>query len=177
MDPRAAPVPMDPRSARIPIVVSADDDQHDMPVDGRRWASLAEAVLADLGVEGPGEATLLFVDRDTMTDLNRMHMGGEGPTDVLSFPIDSDDRLHEVDHRLVGDVVICPSVAAANAPSHAGDVEGELALLVVHGVLHLLGHDHRDTEERSAMWDLERGLLARHFGQLRRDPWRSAGPS
>jgi probable rRNA maturation factor len=68
-------------------------------------------------------------------------MGEPGPTDVLSFPMDEDG--------LIGDVVVCPVVAAANNP----DAEGELRLLVAHGVLHLLGYDHEEEEDRRVMWE------------------------
>jgi probable rRNA maturation factor len=63
---------------------------------------------------------------------------------------------------LLGDVVICPAVAARNAPEHAGTYDNELALLLVHGILHLLGMDHDDEAEAAAMEALERQLLAQH---------------
>jgi probable rRNA maturation factor len=91
---------------------------------------------------------------------------------VLSFPIDAEDDDHDDSGgaddgsadipRLLGDVVVCPSVAARNAPAHAGTFDDEVALLVVHGVLHVLGHDHRDAGETAAMRDRERELLERH---------------
>jgi probable rRNA maturation factor len=87
-------------------------------------------------------------------------MGSAGPTDVLSFPIDSGDDLDDADERLVGDIVICPAVAARNARSHAGTYPDELALLLVHGVLHLLGHDHEDDADAGRMEALERSILA-----------------
>ena len=115
-----------------------------------------------------GELTLTFVDRDEIAALNREHLGKDGPTDVLSFPLDAaaeapggagvPDRRFASERRdpstadpslgvpvLLGDVVVCPAVAAEQAPSHAGTLDDELALLVVHGVLHVLGHDHADT--------------------------------
>jgi probable rRNA maturation factor len=108
-------------------------------------------------------------------------MDGDGPTDVLAFPLD--DELVEpgrypdsstsgpVDPRargegpepplLLGDVVICPAVAARNAMSKGnGNTDDELALLVVHGVLHVLGHDHADDTDAAAMQAKERELLA-----------------
>jgi probable rRNA maturation factor len=74
---------------------------------------------------------------------------------------------------LLGDVVVCPAVARRNAPSHAGTYEDELALLVVHGVLHLLGLDHAADDERVAMQAKERAALDRHWGALAADPWRA----
>jgi probable rRNA maturation factor len=138
----------------------------------RSWSRLAEAVLVDEGVRG--ELDLTFVDEPEMADLNLTHMGHEGPTDVLAFPIDGEhDRAATPDGvpRLLGDVVICPTVARRNAPGDAGvDAEAalhdELALLVVHGVLHILGWDHATDDERRAMQARERHHL---------DRWRSAG--
>jgi len=78
---------------------------------------------------------------------------------------------------LLGDVVICPEVAAANAPGHAGTLDDELALLVVHGILHLLGMDHDHDADRRAMQAREKSLLAAWWGPLARDPWQEAPPS
>ena len=81
-----------------------------------------------------------------MADLHRTYLAEEGPTDVLSFPL---DEMGEDGVRVLGDVVIAPAVAAANRPE---DPASELRLLLVHGILHLLGHDHEDEDERAAMW-------------------------
>jgi len=134
----------------VSIVVS--DEQTDVPIDANRWAELARSVLAAEGHSG--ELTLTFVDTGEMADLNAEHMGKSEATDVLSFPLDAlDDSIggHDPGPVLLGDVVICPAVAAAAAPDHAGTVEDELALLVVHGILHVLGHDHAEPEERERM--------------------------
>jgi probable rRNA maturation factor len=107
-------------------------------------------------------------------------MGKTGPTDVLAFPLDGQDVSELVTGGgatrgpdraptdpgdlplLLGDVVICPSVAAAQAPEHAGTVDDELALLLVHGILHVLGHDHAEPDEAEAMRARERTLLEAH---------------
>lgn len=156
----------------------AADEQSDHPVDLARYQRLAELVLASEGVRGASELNLLFVDRPAITSLNRTFLDGDGPTDVLAFPIDEpgaeagrmpdggtpapDRRPTETDQLplLLGDVVICPDVAAANAPRHAGSYEDELALLVVHGVLHVLGMDHAESEEADQMRAREQELLA-----------------
>ena len=85
-------------------------------------------------------------------------MGTAGPTDVLAFPIDLDDSTGP---RVLGDVVICPTVAAAQAPA---GVAAELSLLVVHGVLHVLGHDHATPEDERAMWAKQSALLEQLAG-------------
>ena len=152
--------PPSPGVAGVTVVVA--DEQSDVTVDADRWARLATEVLHDQG--HAGELTLTFVDRDEMSVLNEQHMGKRGPTDVLSFPLDS------IDHGsadlpgpvLLGDVVVCPSVAAEAAPTHAGTLDDQLALLVVHGILHVLGHDHAEPGETRAMRDRELELLEAH---------------
>lgn len=179
-------LPMGGRRRRPPadgdVEVFGIDEQHDHPVDLSRWVDLAHAVLVDSGVRGEAELSLLFVDEPAMAELNKRHMDKDGPTDVLAFPIDDPidpgrwpdsgstgpDRdppeLSELP-MLLGDVVVCPSVAAAQAPTHAGSYDDELALLVVHGVLHVLGMDHAEPDEAAAMQARERELLDRFHHQ------------
>lgn len=155
------------------------DEQGEIDIDLTRWQTLARRVLESEGVRGGTELSIFFVTADDMADLNAEHMGAEGPTDVLSFPIDG-GAVVDVDTGggsrgpdrpdpdrsdlpvLLGDVVICPEVARVQAPKHAGNVDDELALLVVHGILHVLGWDHRDEQERTAMWQRQRELLIEH---------------
>ena len=144
-----------------PTVVVADErsdgDSPNLTIDLDRWHRLAIDVL----VEGEitGELTLTFVDRDDIAELNAEHMGKQGPTDVLSFPMD-DEPVDGVP-TLLGDVVISPSVAAEQFADHAGTIDDELALLVVHGVLHVLGHDHAEPSETAVMRARELELLER----------------
>jgi probable rRNA maturation factor len=142
------------------VHVVCSDEQSEVPIDVDRWAHLATAVLAAEGCAG--ELTLTFVDRDEIRSLNSEHIGIDTTTDVLSFPLDAgtDDGVADVP-VLLGDVVVCPGVAAANAPQHAGTIDDELALLVVHGILHVLGHDHAEREDTSIMRSRELDLLER----------------
>ena len=159
------------------LTVFVADEQDDHPVDVGRWQELARNALTAEGVRGDAELAVLYVDETAMAELNHRFMGKNGPTDVLAFPIEDDeavtgrvpdgstsgpdrDALDEVP-LLLGDVVICPAVAARNAPNHAGTYEDELALLLVHGILHVLGHDHAEPEEAAAMQRRERDLLDR----------------
>ncbi len=87
-------------------------------------------------------------------------MGKTGPTDVLSFPMD-DEPMPGVP-TLLGDVVVCPEVAAAQATEHAGTSDAEAALLVGHGGLHVLGHDHAEPDETALMRARELALLESH---------------
>ncbi len=171
----------------VPEVFCADE-QADLPVDLRRWQQLAFEVLIAEGVRGLAELAVLFVSEREMAELNDSYMGKPGATDVLAFPIDAAEA-EIVQHGqppsrgpdrappdpadmplLLGDVVICPAVAARQAPEHAGTVDDELALLVVHGVLHVLGHDHAEAPERIAMQARERQLLEQHH-------WHGDAPS
>ena len=140
------------------VVVGDEREVDDTPIDLDRWGSLAEAVLA--AVAADGELTLTFVDDDEIASLNAEHMGKPGPTDVLAFPLD--DRPTPGVPTLLGDVVVCPSVAADQFAEHAGTFDDEVALLVVHGILHVLGHDHADAAEAEVMRQRELELLEAH---------------
>jgi probable rRNA maturation factor len=148
-------------TAPPPTVVVADErsesDSPEVVVDVERWCRLALDVLVDS--DAVGELTLSFVDSDDIAELNLEHMGKPGPTDVLSFPMD-DEPVVGVP-TLLGDVVISPAVAAAQFADHAGTLDDELALLVVHGVLHVLGHDHAEPDETAVMRAREVDLLER----------------
>jgi len=115
-------------------------------VDEEGLTSLALRTLAGEGLPETVELSVSFVDETEMADLHVRFMDEDGPTDVLSFPLDEvDDR----GVRLLGDVIIAPSVAATNNPD---DPAGEGRLLLVHGILHVLGYDHEEDAERAEMW-------------------------
>ena len=163
------------------------DEQAAVAVDAARWQRLARDVLATEGVRGHAELSLLFVGSDDITELNEQFMGVNAPTDVLAFPIDAGEvevaslpaRSVAPDRApadpgdmplLLGDVVVCPAVAAAQASGHAGTLDDELALLVVHGILHVLGHDHAEPEEMARM-------RARELELLEALHWRGPAPT
>ncbi len=161
------------------IDVFAADEQEDHPMAVGQWSRLARRVLAARGVKGETEVSLLFVDEEAMAALNQQFLGQSGPTDVLSFPIEDEPgptgrspdlggsgpggSPEEGTLTLLGDVVICPAVAARNAAEHEVSLDDEVALLVVHGLLHLLGLDHEDDAEAERMEALEQVLLARYY--------------
>jgi probable rRNA maturation factor len=150
------------RPRRDVTVIAADErslgESPEVAVDVDRWRTLAEAALVAEGASG--ELTLTFVDASEIASLNDEYMGKTGATDVLSFPMD-DDPTSGVP-TLLGDVVISPRVAAQQCADHAGTLDDELALLVVHGVLHVLGHDHAESEETAVMRRRELDLLVAH---------------
>jgi probable rRNA maturation factor len=154
--------PPSPTAALVTVVAADEQAATDgVTVDVERWATLARAALDASGAHG--ELTLTFVDRAEIAALNAEHLGKDGPTDVLSFPLDADDETPQPGVPvLLGDVVVCPAVAADQASAHAGTVDDEVALLVVHGVLHVLGHDHADPAEGSRMRERELTLLQMH---------------
>ncbi|MBW3547173.1 MAG: rRNA maturation RNase YbeY [Actinobacteria bacterium] len=129
---------------------------------------LARAVLRAEGLPAGCELSLRFVDEEAMTVLNREHMGGDGATDVLAFPIDGVEAATGGVTAggapempvLLGDVVVCPAVARRNAEAGGASTLDELALLVVHGILHVLGMDHAEPREAAAMQARQRALLA-----------------
>jgi probable rRNA maturation factor len=151
-------------------------DEQTLPVDLARWSTLAQQVLHAEGIRGNTELSLLFVDETTMAELNLEFMGADGPTDVLAFPIDAEGDLASMPvptslgpdrspidlddiPMLLGDVVVCPAIANRQAPTHAGSEHDEMALLIVHGILHVLGHDHAVLEEKTVMRAREVALL------------------
>jgi len=142
-------------------------------VDESLLAGLARHVLDDMRVHPLAELSVLLVDEPAMTELHVRWMGEEGPTDVLAFPMDElrlpqpggghgDHGSPDADAAdvLLGDVVICPQVAAAQAAEADHDVQDEIDLLCTHGILHLLGYDHAEPEEHATMFGLQDRLLA-----------------
>jgi len=124
------------------------DDRQASPVDLEGLEALAVECLTGEGATN-AELSVSFVTEEEMADLHLRYMAEEGPTDVLSFPL---DEVDEEGVRVLGDVVVAPAVAARNNPT---DPASEMRLLVVHGILHLLGHDHEEEDERAAMWAIQ----------------------
>jgi probable rRNA maturation factor len=128
-----------------PPLIALDDRQGDA-VDLVGLMTLARTTLLGEGIED-AELSISLVTEDEMAGLHERYLHEAGPTDVLSFPLD--DEAGEDGVRQLGDVVIAPVIAARNNPD---DPAAELRLLLVHGILHLLGHDHMDDGERAEMW-------------------------
>ena len=128
-----------------PPLIALDDRQGDA-VDLEGLMTLARTTLLGEGIED-AELSISLVTEDEMAGLHERYLHEAGPTDVLSFPLD--DEAGEDGLRQLGDVVIAPVIAARNNPD---DPAAELRLLLVHGILHLLGHDHMDDGERAEMW-------------------------
>jgi probable rRNA maturation factor len=145
------------------------NDESGEGVDGQRVSALARFVLDALKVHPQAELSVLAVDVETMSSLHEQWMDEEGPTDVLSFPMDElrpgkDDE--EPEPGLLGDVVLCPTVAAEQASAAGHSTAQELDLLTTHGILHLLGFDHAEPDEEREMFALQSRLLE-HWAAVR----------
>jgi len=158
--------------------VFVSDEQSAVPVDLERCVRLARLALVEERVPTDAEVSLIFVDEDAIADLNRRFLDGAAATDVLAFPIDDDivagGRRPDEGGRgpgsppeaeepplVLGDVVICPTVAERQATARTASFDDELALLVVHGILHLLNYDHAEEADALAMRQRESELLER----------------
>ncbi len=120
---------------------------------------LERAALAALRSKSAAEAelTLVLTGEERMQAMNRQFLGQDRPTDVLSFPSDETDP--ETGIRYLGDVLVSVPRAAEQAAARGHALEAELQLLVVHGVLHLLGHDHTEAGEKARMWAAQARVL------------------
>lgn len=139
-------------------------------VDETGLAALARFVLDEMRIHPLAELSVLLVDPATIADLHQRWLKQPGPTDVLAFPMDEmqpppPGSEHSGNDSgpvpgMLGDVVLCPDVAAGQARQAGHPVADELDLLCTHGILHLLGYDHAEPEERAAMFGLQDRLLA-----------------
>ena len=138
------------------------NDESGADVDAERLAALARFLLDRLRVHPLAELSVLVVDAQTMAAHHLQWMDEEGPTDVMSFPMD-ELRPGSADEDpapgLLGDVVLCPEVAADQARAAGHSTAHELDLLCAHGVLHLLGYDHGEPEEERDMFAVQTRLL------------------
>jgi len=142
-------------------------DESGQDIDVQRMAALSRFVMDQLRVHPLAELCIKAVDEPTIAALNEQWMEKEGPTDVLAFPM---DELRpglvndEPEEGVLGDIVLCPSMAAGQATTAGHSLTAELDLLTVHGILHLLGYDHAEPEEHEEMFGLQARLLAEWVG-------------
>ncbi|WP_277451934.1 rRNA maturation RNase YbeY [Janibacter sp. DB-40] len=137
-------------------------NETDQEVDEREFVEISRYVLGELRVHPQAELCIRMVDEDTMTVLHEQWMDLPGPTDVMSFPMDELEPGRdgeEPQEGVLGDIVLCPSVAAKQAVEAGHATIEEMLLLTTHGILHLLGFDHAEPEEETEMFELQRQLL------------------
>jgi probable rRNA maturation factor len=138
-----------------------NESGHDLDVS--ELAALSRFVMDQMRVHPLAELCIKAVDEPTIAQLNEQWMEKEGPTDVLAFPM---DELRpglvneEPEEGVLGDLVLCPDIAAKQAATAGHSSEAEIELLTVHGILHLLGYDHAEPEEHREMFGLQDELLA-----------------
>lgn len=147
-------------------------DEQDDPLSTDALRKLAEMVLVEEGFGPDTELSLFFVTDASITDYNERFMGRTGPTDVLAFPLEHLSpgevpvRRQNEPPVTLGDVIIAPNYVRSNAAKHGTDFDNEVALMVVHGILHLLGYDHGDDAEAESMEQRE-GVLLSKIGLVR----------
>ncbi|GAA3124728.1 rRNA maturation RNase YbeY [Streptosporangium carneum] len=153
------------------------NNESGVEIDEGLIVSLAGHVLERMDINPLAELSILVVDEEAMSVLHEQWMGEPGPTDVLAFPMDElrpgpgsgarQEGDAPTDPALLGDVVLCPQVAAKQAAEAGHSTAAELELLCTHGILHLLGYDHAEPEEHKEMFGLQGELL---------ESWREVRP-
>lgn len=137
-------------------------------IDAAEFAALADHVLRVMHVNPRAELSILFIDPEPMAELHERWLDLPGPTDVMSFPMD-ELRPGSADSPTpagtLGDIVLCPQVAAKQALAAGHSAVEEMLLLTVHGILHLLGYDHAEPQEKEEMFALQRTLLLTFLAQ------------
>ncbi|CAI9411254.1 MULTISPECIES: rRNA maturation RNase YbeY [Aestuariimicrobium] len=133
------------------------------PADEQGLIALASFALDHLRINPQSELSILLVDEDTMAGYHERFMDLPGPTDVMSFPMDemrapSDDQ--DPPRGLLGDIVLCPTVTARQAAENGRSADDEAEYLLIHGLLHLLGHDHAEPQEKAVMFGLNDRIIA-----------------
>ncbi|MCS5733146.1 rRNA maturation RNase YbeY [Herbiconiux daphne] len=149
------------------------NNESSIPVDETALLRLASYALDQLHVHPDAELAIVLVDEAAMEQLHVQWMDEPGPTDVLSFPMDelrpgTEDAPTPA--GLLGDVVLCPQVAEAQAQTAGHSTLEELLLLTTHGILHLLGFDHAEPEEEKEMFGIQRDILVGFAMSERRRP-------
>ena len=144
------------------------NNESDYEVNELELSSHATFLLRSLHINPASELSVMLVDEVSMAALHEKFMDEPGSTDVLSFPMDelragTSDKPSE--EGILGDVVLCPAVAARQGEQAGHSMEVELRLLLTHGVLHLLGHDHEEPDEHKVMFGLQAELLAQWEGE------------
>jgi len=138
------------------------NNESGVAVDEARVLKLAASALSFMNIHPDAELAIQFVDEAVMEKLHIEFMDETGPTDVLSFPMDelrpgTPERMTPA--GMLGDIAVCPTIAAAQAVSAGHSVTEEILLLTTHGILHLLGYDHAEPDEEREMFGLQKQIL------------------
>ncbi len=158
----ASPVTAFPRDDKGLFVSIEVNNESAIAVDEAALQRLSAYALEAMHVHPDAELAIVLVDEAAMEQLHVQWMDEPGPTDVLSFPMDelrpgTEDQPTPA--GLLGDIVLCPQVAQAQAETAGHSTMEELLLLTTHGILHLLGFDHAEPEEEKEMFGIQRDIL------------------
>lgn len=145
------------------------DDAFIEQVDAGLIEAAASKVLAYFQDTSPAELTIVMDQDDKIQELNKEYLGNDAPTDVLSFP-SGGEIDPETGAQYLGDIMISFPYAQRQALSLGNSVKDEIQLLVIHGVLHLLGYDHLEDEDKAEMWQIQEALLTSLGCQISRLP-------
>lgn len=160
------------------------NNESGLTVDEVALAELARAVLDQMKVTPLADLSVLLIDDQAMATLHEQWMDLPGPTDVMAFPMDTlpspaapagagPGADQELGPAMLGDIVLCPQVAAKQAATAGHSTEAELYLLTTHGLLHLLGYDHGSPEEETEMFELQSALVTSWAQATKRGPVRT----
>jgi probable rRNA maturation factor len=165
------------------------NNESGVEVDEAGLAKLGRFVLDAMHIDPLAELSVVLLDPEAMAALHVQWMDLPGPTDVMAFPMDgSDGPLERLDpsappptdegaaEAMLGDVVLCPAVAADQAASAGHSTESELHLLCTHGILHLLGYDHGEPDEEREMFELQARIVSEWTASTGREPIRAPLP-
>jgi len=165
------------------------NNESGVDIDEAALAELGRFVLDTMEINRLAELSIVLLDAEAMAALHVQWMDLEGPTDVMAFPMDaSDGPIERVDpsappstnktnaEAMLGDVVLCPSVAADQAASAGHSLESELHLLCTHGILHLLGYDHGDPDTEREMFELQARIVGEWTTSTNREPIKAPLP-
>jgi len=144
------------------------NNETEYDVDLKDVNALAESVMRAMFLHPETEVSIVFIDEEAMSALHVEWMDLEGPTDVMSFPMDElrpGTAGAPGENGILGDIVICPSVAEAQAKAGGHSTHDEILLLTTHGLLHLMGFDHMEPAEKEEMFALQRKLLESYTGR------------
>jgi len=139
------------------------NNESGLEADEQGLIALARFALDELRIHPQAELSILLVDEDTMADYHERFMDLPGPTDVMSFPMDelqAPDADEEPPLGVLGDIVLCPEVTNRQAAENGREPRQEAEYLLIHGLLHLLGHDHAEPEEKAVMFSLNDRIIA-----------------
>ncbi|WP_349931729.1 rRNA maturation RNase YbeY [Glutamicibacter mishrai] len=144
------------------------NNETEYEVDLQDVSALADSVLKAMFLHPETEVSVVFIDEEAMSALHVEWMDLEGPTDVMSFPMDElrpGTAGAPGEGGILGDIVICPTVAEAQAKAGGHSTHDEILLLTTHGLLHLMGFDHMEPDEKEEMFTLQRRLLESYTGR------------